>query len=159
MKGLKSIMLLFVVLLLCGNSCEEKEDKYIVTIQNQSNEELIYQGSTYETSLADTIFCLKPDGKRSRQNMFRNSIKPHSYKRIGIDFLVNDLRENGVKWSLFLFDIMDVDTMTCEEFARKYPLKKMWTLTWDELEACDWTLMYTSEDSCYNSIICQPCSN
>jgi len=47
------------------------------------------------------------------------------------------------KWSIGIFDWDDVDKMSCEEFERVYPIKKVWDLTLEELEACNWTLVYS----------------
>lgn len=40
----------------------------------------------------------------------------------------------------------DIDTMSCEEFKQKFPLKKEWKVTLADMQACDWTLVYTPED-------------
>lgn len=147
MKGLKSIMLLFVVLLLCGNSCERKEDKYVLTIINQSNKELVYFISSF-----DTVACVKPDDKRERQNMFYyKAIKPYSNRRIGMDMFVDSWQKHNTEpYFLYLYDIHDIDTMNCEEFVRTHPLKIKWELFFTDLEACDWTLVYTPADLCSN---------
>jgi hypothetical protein len=36
--------------------------------------------------------------------------------------------------------------MSCEEFKQKYPIKKEWGVTLVDMEARDWTLVYTPEE-------------
>ena len=47
---------------------------------------------------------------------------------------------------LGVFNRIDIDTMSCEEFEKTFPLKKEWKVTLADMEACDWTLVYTSEE-------------
>ena len=74
-------------------------------------------------------------------------IKPYSSRKIGIDLIINTLQTNpNFMWFLGIFNCMDVDTMTCEEFKRKFPLKHEWKVTLKDMVANNWTLVYPPED-------------
>ena len=140
------LLLLFISALFCVWSCNGQDDKYYITIQNNSEKEIIYQSSLY-SSMADTT-CFKPMTKREyRQLIDLCMIEPHSCRKVGIDIVVNCLQSYpNTAWSLGIFNREDIDNMSCEEFKKAYPLKKEWQLTFEDLQACDWTLVYTPEE-------------
>ncbi|MDR3340799.1 MAG: hypothetical protein LBT25_12055 [Candidatus Symbiothrix sp.] len=37
---------------------------------------------------------------------------------------------------------IDMDTMSCEEFKEKYPIKKIWKLTKADAESANWMVTY-----------------
>jgi hypothetical protein len=67
------------------------------------------------------------------------AIKPHSSKDIiGLRYL--DSQDTVF---IHIFNRIDMDTMSCEEFKQKHPLKYEWKkVTVTDMEACDWTLEY-----------------
>jgi len=74
-------------------------------------------------------------------------ISPYSSRKIGIDIMVDYLQTYpNATWFLAVFNREDIDNMSCEEFKKAYPLKKEWQLTFEDLQACDWTLVYTPEE-------------
>ncbi len=40
------------------------------------------------------------------------------------------------------FNLIDIDTMSCEEFEQEYPIKHEWKVTLADMVSCDWTLVY-----------------
>jgi len=147
MNKYRFILLIFISALFCSGSCERQEQQYFITIQNNSDKEIIYQGSLYSSMTLDTM-CFKPMMKSEYQDfIYYRVIKPYSSRKIEIDLIVNNLQNNpNVIWSLGIFNRIDIDTMSCEEFKRKFPLKKEWKVTLADMQACDWTLVYTPED-------------
>ncbi|OJX83230.1 MAG: hypothetical protein BGP01_06965 [Paludibacter sp. 47-17] len=147
MNKYRFILLIFITALFCNGSCERRENQYFITIQNNSDKEIIYQGSLYSSIALDTM-CFKPMSNMEYQELiYRCLIKPYSSRKIEIDMIFNTLQTNpNIMWSLGVFNRIDIDTMSCEEFERAFPLKKEWVVTLADMEANDWTLVYTPED-------------
>ncbi len=139
------ILLLSILTLIHSASCERKTDKFSITIVNHSDKEIIFIGSVY-SSVAQDTGCIKPTTRLEYGDfIYSNMIKPYSSKKIGIDGLVEHMQTypDIIKWwSLGIFNRIDMDTMSCEEFEEKYPLKKEWKVTLADMQACDWTLVY-----------------
>ena len=142
MRKYNFILLLSVLFFFCSGSCEEKQGQYFITIQNNSDKEIIFQGSLY-SSIAQDSLCFIPDGKYE-DFIYDRLIKPYSSRKIKIDGVVNSLQTHSHlnKWSVGIFNRIDFDTMSCDEFEQKFPLKKEWSLTLADMEALDWTLVY-----------------
>lgn len=147
MNKYRYILLIFITALFCNGSCGSQENQYFIIIQNNSDKEIIYQGSLYSSIALDTM-CFKPMSKMEYQELiYLCLIKPYSSRKIGIDLIINTLQTNpNFMWSLGIFNRMDVDTMTCEEFKRKFPLKHEWKVTLKDMVANNWTLVYPPED-------------
>ena len=147
MKVYKYIVLIFISVLFCNSSCEKQENQYFITIQNNSDKEIIYQGSLHSSIALDTM-CFKPMPIKEYEDfIYSRLIKPYSSRKIGIDIIVNNLQTNpNIMWSLGVFNRIDIDTMSCEEFVQAYPLKKEWKVTLKDMQTGDWTLIYTPED-------------
>jgi hypothetical protein len=146
MKKYKFLLLVFIFALFINGSCEERKYQYILTIQNNSDNEMILIGSGYISVSQDTQ-CIKLSGKFEYVDFIRSAmIEPHSSKKIGIIGIVEKMQKYNLVWSLGVFNRIDMDTMPCEEFKQKYPLKKEWKVTVADLEACDWTLVYEPEE-------------
>lgn len=147
MNKYRYILLIFITALLCNGSCESQENQYFITIQNNSDKEIIYRGSLYFSIALDTM-CFKPMSKMEYQELiYLCLIKPYSSRKIGIDMIVNTLQTNpNFMWSLGVFNRIDIDTMSCEEFEQKFPLKKEWKVTLADMQACDWTLVYEPKE-------------
>lgn len=138
---------MFLSAVFCSGSCERAEPQYVLTIQNNSDKEIIVQGSLYSSMALDTM-CFKPMTRMEYKNLIYYSlIKPHTSRKIGVDVVVNSLQTYPqFIWSLGIFNRIDIDRMSCEEFKQVYPLKKEWKLTLADMQACDWTLVYTPDD-------------
>ena len=78
--------------------------------------------------------------------IYHYMIKPNSYKnleRAGTGELV--LKYPNDTLSIGVFNRIDIDTMSCEEFEEKFPLKHEWRVTLADMKACDWILVYPQE--------------
>lgn len=85
MKLQNLILLIFIFVLFCNGSCEGKEGQYFITIQNNSDEEIIFIWATH--SMRDAI-CINLLPKREYQNFIHSfMIKPNSSRRLGIDLV------------------------------------------------------------------------
>ena len=146
MNMYRLLLLLFASALSCGGSCE-RQDEYYITIENDSDKEIICIGSLYHSIVQDTI-CFKPMAKKEYRDLIKDSmIEPYSNRKIGINIVINYLQTYpNATWFLAVFNREDIDNMSCEEFKKAYPLKKEWQLTFEDLQACDWTLVYTPEE-------------
>lgn len=81
------------------------------------------------------------------KNDKRSVIKPYDVSVRGVDSISEYLHAYpDAIWSIGVFYWEDVDKMSCEEFMRVYPLKQCWELTFEDLEACNWTLVYSPEE-------------
>jgi hypothetical protein len=87
---------------------------------------------------------MKPPTTSEYKDLIRsNMVSPYSNKnfegrRLGEDIInrPNDTLYIGV------FNRIDMDNMSCDEFKHKYPLQHEWKVTLADMEACDWTLVY-----------------
>jgi len=146
MKTQKFILLVFVFVLFCSGSCEREEWQRFI-IQNNSDMEIIVVFNVHNS--IDYPQCIINRTKMTRmeyQNfIYDNRIVPHSNRDFGRRFRItlNELQESVID-TLYVgaFYRIDIDTMSCEEFKQKYPLKKEWILTLADMEAVNWTLVY-----------------
>lgn len=147
MNKYKYILLIFISALYCCISCESQDKHFFITIQNNTDKEIIYQGSLHSSVALDKM-CFKPMTKKEYEDfIYSRLIKPYSSRKIEIDMIVNNLQSiPNSTWSLGIFNRIDIDTMSCEEFEQVFPLKKEWKVTLDDMQACDWNLVYTAED-------------
>jgi len=147
MKACKFVLLILIFFLFCNVSCEPREGQRFI-IQNNSEQEIIIQFSQY-TPVSQTPDCMKPATKFEYQNfIYEKMIKPYSSKNFernggGIGELV--LKYPNDTLSIGVFNRMDIDTMSCEEFEEKFPLKHEWRVTLADMKACDWILVYPQE--------------
>ena len=144
MKIHKFILSLFIFTLFYNGSCEKPRGQYFLTIQNNSDKEIIFQGSLYSSMQDTTCFNIKAWTTMEYQNfIYDRLIKPYSSRKIEIDMTVGFLQThpNNI-WSVGIFNRIDIDTMSCEEFIEKYPLKHEWRVTLADMESSDWTLVY-----------------
>ena len=144
MKNSNFILLLFVFILFCSGSCESPQSQYFITIQNDSDKEILFQGALYFSVAQDTTCFINSMTKMEYQNFIHyRLIKPHESRKIEIDYIVKELKNNpNMIWSLGIFNRIDVDTLSCEEFKHKFPLKKEWKVTVADMEEDNWTLVY-----------------
>ena len=144
MKPYQYIPFILLLVLFVNSGCEYKEGHRFI-IQNNSDLEIIPIFDRYY-SISQRPVCVKPDTRIEYGDfIYSNMIKPYSSKKIGIDGLVEHMQTypDIIKWwSLGIFNRIDMDTMSCEEFKEKYPLKKEWKVTLADMQACDWTLVY-----------------
>ena len=136
---------LLIFALFYNGSCERQEEGQPFIIQNDSDKEIIADFSRYVTISQDTV-CIKPVTKSEYDDFIRsNMIKSHSNKNFErfSNFILKNPQDTLY---IGVFYRVDMDTMPCDEFKQKYPLKKEWKVTLADMEACDWTLVYTPEE-------------
>ena len=124
-------------LLFSGGRCEKREEQSFI-IQNNSNQDIIIDYGSFYTE--DT--CLKHYGQEYDYFIMDKCIKPHSSKdfkgRISGGLIAYPLDTIYIE----AYFRIDIDTMSCDEFKKKFPLKKSWKLTLKDAEACDWMISY-----------------
>ena len=139
MKRYNIISSLFVFTLFCSGSCENRIEQRFI-IQNNSEQEIVV---IYSTFTINSPVCLK--GNDTKQEyvdfIYHNAIKPNSDKNItGLGGLMIANLEDTTY--IYVFNRLDMDTMSCDEFKLKYPLKKEWKVTVADMEEDNWTLVY-----------------
>lgn len=139
---MKNILMLFITVLFCNGSCESKEGQSFV-IQNNSEKEIIIVWSFYLPIPNDSM-CIKPKTNIEYEELIHSSmVEPHSSR----DFERNRVGEEMISHpddTLYIgvFNLIDIDTMSCEEFELEFPIKHEWKVTLADMEACNWTLVY-----------------
>ena len=58
--------------------------------------------------------------------------------------ILNALTDTVYIW---VFNRIDLDTLSCDEYNKFFPLKKEWKVTQKDMEACNWTLEYTPDET------------
>ncbi len=147
MKTYKLILLIFISALFCNGSCEHQENQRFI-IQNNSNKEIIIMNSFF--SIAQDTLCINLDllTRIEYQDFIRDRmIAPHSNKNFERIMWGESMisRPNDTLY-IGVFYRADMDTMPCEEFEREFPLKKEWKVTLADMQAADWTLIYTPDE-------------
>jgi len=143
MKTYKFILLALSFFLFCSSSCENPKAQHFITIQNNSDKEIIINNGWFPIPRESN--CLKSGARFEYEDLIRDRmIKPHSNKTFERDGWDEDMFCN-TNDTLYIevFYRTDVDRMSCEEFEKTFPLKKEWKVTLADMEACDWTLVYT----------------
>jgi hypothetical protein len=142
MKTYKFVLLIFISFLFCNSRCEYEEGQRF-TILNNSDKEIIILLNVITVEPKDT-FCIKQFTRLEYGDLIHYyMIEPNSYKNLE----KSRIGERVLKYpndtlSISVFNRIDMDTMSCEEFKQKYPLKKEWKVTLADMEACNWTLVY-----------------
>jgi len=149
MKRYNFICLLFSIILFCNvSSCDRNEkNQCFFTIQNNSDKEIIFLFATAH-SVSQHPPC-NHQGREYSAFIYDKMIKPNSSKKRGIDFVIKLMQTNpDVVLSVGIYYRIDMDTMSCEEMDQKKPIKKEWSITLSDLEACDFdlVLVYTPEE-------------
>ena len=146
MKNHKLIILIFSFFVFCGNSCNDKE-KHRLYIQNNSDEEIIVQHVSSKSTGCLSLNRLKLISRREYEDIiYSKMVKPKSIKEM--KHIVGSIRDSSIdSVYIWIFYRVDLDTMPCEEFVQKFPLKKEWNVTLADLEAANFelVLVYTPE--------------
>lgn len=151
-----SILYLLIPVLLFFNGChEQKEDQYHITLINNSDEEIIWTwGSPGLEEREEYKGALKPSIRLEYSNLIHELIKPYTTEVRGVDWLVESLMNDPYGTSLWIYCFdgfkemswRDVIDMSHDEFVQKFPLKKTWVLSLEDLEARKWTFVYSPEE-------------
>jgi len=145
MKAYKFILLIFISALFCNGSCEHSTEGQRFIIRNNSNLEIIPVFDMYY-SIAQHPSCIKPATKFEIAQYNDSKIKPYSSKNFESNKIAEYIisKPNDTIY-IGIFNCTDIDAMSCEEFKQEYPLKKEWKVTLSDMQAADWTLVYTPE--------------
>ena len=138
---------MFVFVLSVNGSCEHQEEGQRFIIQNNLDKEIVIINS-YRSVIQDASCFIQNMTKREYQDfIYYRMIPPHSNKnferiRWGESLISrpNDTLYIGV------FYRTDIDTMSCEEFEQKFPLKHEWRVTLSVMETYDWVLVYPPKE-------------
>jgi len=142
MKTHNSILLMFIFALFCNGSCEYEEGQQFL-VQNNSGEEIIVVWS-FNTPIPKQSACIKPTTEFEFEKLIHSSmVKPHSSK----NFERNRVSEWLMSHSndtlyVGVFNLIDIDTMSCEQFEHTFPIKHEWRITLADMKARDWILVY-----------------
>ena len=146
MKKYRYILLIFVLALFVNGSCKHQEGQRFI-IRNNSDKEIVIINS-YCSVAQDTSCFIQNMTKREYEDfIYYRMIPPHSNKNFerirwgeSVISRPNDTLYIGV------FYRADIDAMSCEEFEQQFPIKKEWKVTLADMQAADWTLVYTPEE-------------
>ena len=155
MKGFRIQRLLILVLLSCTSCHETQPGLYYFTFYNDSEEVVQVAGHLYSSvmPLADCAF--QPSTRLEYNDLIHDLIEPHSSVVTCIDDVVDYLQTHpGEKWSVHVYNFdcletmswRDVIKMSCAEFAQLCPLRTVWEFSLEDLEASNWTIVYSSEE-------------
>ncbi|NDW19888.1 hypothetical protein D0T53_13395 [Dysgonomonas sp. 216] len=137
MRNMKTKLILIMVfaLFFCGK-CDDDDDQSFIIYNNSDKEIIISYG--YFTSY-NLPSCINYKGEEYDRFIRNNAIKPHSNKNMkNIAKVINPQDTLYIE----VFNRIDMDTMSCEEFKDKLPIKKTWLFTKKEAEATNWTVTY-----------------
>jgi hypothetical protein len=140
--NMKSILLVsaaFYFFLFFSGSCGDRIEQPLI-IQNNSEQEIVVLYSYFPMN--NECFVGGNETKQEYKDfMYYRAIKSYSSKNLsGLGSSVVANKQDTTY--IYVFNRIDMDTMPCEEFKQKYPLKKEWKVTLADMEACDWTLVY-----------------
>ncbi len=146
MKTYEFVLLIFISTLFCNGSCEHQDNQRFI-VRNNSGKEIVVQFST-SIPVSQGPTCMKPTTSFEKEEMIRqkvvfpNSEKNFERRGFGESMIShpNDTLYIGV------FYRADIDAMSCEEFEQQFPLKKEWKVTLADMQAADWTLIYTPDE-------------
>lgn len=145
MKPYKYILLIFSIVLFSNSSCKYEEGQRFI-IKNNSDKDIVVIFST-NGPVNQFPTCIKPTTSYEYEQMvyqsvvFPNSEKNFERRRFGESLKTNP----NLTLNIGIFYLDDVNTMSCKEFVQLFPLKKEWEVTLEDMEACDWTLVYTPD--------------
>lgn len=139
----KSILPIFIILSLFFISCfDDSKDSDSFKIVNDSDDDIVF---FYDKVSHYSHKVIRPIRETSSEykNLLRNGCIPaHSYKHF--DYMKKMVYRTFESDTLFIavFNLLDYDTLSTEEFDNKYPIKHEYQVTLQDLIDCDWTLFF-----------------
>lgn len=131
-------------MLFVNGSCENKKKQSLI-IQNNSDKEIIVEHLRFKNPGCLSLKELKLIDKREYENIINaKAIKSRSSRNM-INIAASISHNPIDTIYIWVFNRIDMDTMSCEEYEQKFPLQKEWKVTQADMEARDWTLVYTPE--------------
>ena len=136
----KCLYFLLIITALCLSSCTPHQ-RFVVV--NNSDEEIMMLQNWF-SFLKDTIFIVHPEETPTylyKEYLRDTRIKPHSSRNIENwgDWMYDDSEDTTY---IAVFNIIDLDTMSLEEFKSKFPIKHEFKVTLQDMIDRDWTLIY-----------------
>lgn len=145
MNNNSSIFSLCVIALLIYSGCKPESHNHFI-IQNNSSKIIRIVPSSWPVE-TPVNFCLKPSFEY--ENMYSDDCRvlPYSQRdfvETGADWYGLVTRHDTTYFYVYLID--DIINMTCDEFKQINPVIHFWKVTRDDMEACDWTLVYSPKE-------------
>ena len=146
----KTLFYLFLFSSLSVSSCNEKiEGVDAVKIINNSDDDIMVFISDVSFYNHMLIGGPKEEGfatKEYKDILREKCISSHSFKYF--DHLRKYINESHKTDTLFwaIFNMLDYDTLSRDEFKSKYPIKYEYKVTLQDMINCDWTLIYPPND-------------
>lgn len=136
MKTLLLYLVLFTTFVQCRK--ESEDCHFFITIQNNSNEEIIFSPlSTYCSSFKNDEILILSD----------QSVKYRPYPHP--DCIENVLKLDSITEPLLIVDPLNYTTeaVPCEEFEARNTILRTYILTLEDLERLDYTINYPEDAS------------
>lgn len=134
----KNICIELIISAFCLSSCTPQQR---FTIVNNSDEEIMVKRDG-RSILRDSII-IHPDKTPKdeyKEILWDTRIKPHSSR--DIEHWGNWMYDYPDTTFFGIFNTIDLDTMTLEEFKSKFPIKHEFKVTLQDMIDRDWTLIY-----------------
>lgn len=148
----KTFLYLFFFAFLSVLSCnEEIEGVDAIKIINNSDDDIVFFNN-HESFYNDKLVGGEKGGGTTREykDFLRDRCIPsHSVKYF--DHWRKYINERYKVDTLFLaiFNKLDHDTLSRDEFSSKYPIKYEYKVTLQDMIDCDWTLVYPPDDQSF----------
>lgn len=129
----------FAVVMILLSSCSSHQR---FTIVNNSEEEIMVVRHGRRSILKDSII-IHPDNtaKNEYEEILRDTrIKPHSSR--AIEYWGDWMYDYPDTTYFGVFNTIDLDTMSLDEFKSKFPIKHEFKVTLQDMIDRDWTLIY-----------------
>ncbi len=132
----------YLLLLLLCTGCYRPERPHLI-IKNNSGEiiRVFLQRHPLETPLES---CFTPTSEYDDMISDDCKILPCSEKDFVKDGLLSwytSIIQNDIIY-IYVYLVDDIMNMSCEEFKSINPVKHVWVVSRDDMDACDWTLTY-----------------
>lgn len=134
-------ILILIIPIFCFGACRNNEENgQILFIQNHSNYHIVPIFAYYK-SMDNRDICIKPTNKFQMADLEDVTIPPSSSKtQKGIANFFIDHPSDTLY--VYIYNRIDIDNMSCEEFNSERPIQKSWAITKADIEAVNWTLVY-----------------
>ena len=132
-----------LITILCLSDCKSHQ-RFVVV--NNSEWEIMMLRSRYSL-LKDTTFIVHPETTPEdlyKEILMETRVKPNTSR--SIDYWGDWMHDYPDTTFFGVFNIIDLDTMSLEEFKSKFPIKHEFKVTLQDMIDRDWTLVYPPYD-------------
>ena len=143
---MNKIILVIFTAMMCVTSCvsDNKKHDAIKIINNSNDDIVVFYGreSYYESLLIGGPREGNLTNREYRDFLRERCITAHSSKQL--DDLRTYIKETFISDTLYMsvFNLMDYDTLSREEFKTIYPIKHEYKITLQYMQDQDWTIIY-----------------